>query len=328
MKPRIIITCGDVNGIGIECLVKSLVENIPDAHLVMTVGATVVQDYIDKAKLHATIVGTDLHVGKAVVELIDVGLTCPVEFGKNSAQAGALALASIDRAIEIVGAHHAHAIVTLPLNKKACVDAGWKYAGQTEMIGSNAAGSPLMILCAGTTRVAQVTTHIPLRAVADTITEKLVMQRLEEFSTSLRRDFGIPNPKIAVLGLNPHAGDEGVFGMEEIEIIKPAMDKMAALDSTFTSHGPFPADGFFSFGMYKLHDGVLAMYHDQGLTPIKLLASSGGVNVTAGLSVVRTSPDHGTAFDIAGTNQADHHSTTEAIILAMEIAKRRRVFAN
>lgn len=327
MKPRIIITCGDVNGIGIECLVKSLIESVPDAHLAMTVSAGVVQEYIAKAKLDATVVGTDLKVGNATVELIDVGKTCEVEFGKSSKEAGALALASIDRAIEIVAAHHAHAIVTLPLNKKSCVDAGWKHAGQTEMIGSNATGSPLMILCADTVRVAQVTTHIPLREVADAITETLVMQRLEEFSTSLRRDFGIPNPKIAVLGLNPHAGDEGVFGQEEIEIIAPAMEKMAKLDSSFTTHGPFPADGFFSFGMYAHHDGVLAMYHDQGLTPIKLLASSGGVNVTAGLSVVRTSPDHGTAFDIAGKNVAEHHSTTEAIILAMEIVKRRRLFS-
>jgi len=181
-----------------------------------------------------------------------------------------------------------------------------------------------MILAWQDVRVALATIHVPLREVAPLITLDHISERIASLIGALRTSFGIDRPRIAVLGLNPHAGENGTIGREEVDVIAPAIESMSAADPNAAIEGPFPADGLFGFGGYRQYDGILAMYHDQGLIPLKLLAQGGGVNITAGLRHIRTSPDHGTAFAIAGRNAADPASTMEAIDLAAEMVRRSK----
>lgn len=213
------------------------------------------------------------------------------------------------------------AIVTLPINKNALARVGWPYAGQTEMLGAFAHGEPLMVLCTHDVRVALATVHIPLRMVASTITTELVEHRIHQLRDHLRSALGIAEPSIAVLALNPHAGDNGIIGEEDNCIIAPAIERCTEAGMNVT--GPHPADGFFAFGEYQRYDGILAMYHDQGLIPLKLLAKGAGVNVTAGLPIIRTSPDHGTAYDRATSAEIDSTSSLLALEMAASLRRHR-----
>src|SRR5690606_5565445 len=198
----------------------------------------------------------------------------------------------------------------------------FSFAGHTEYLTSYfGAKDSLMFLVSEDLRVGVATGHIPLQDVPKSITSDLIEEKVKLMADSLKKDFGILKPKIAVLGLNPHAGEEGLLGQEEIEIIKPAIQKCK--NDGLLIFGPFPSDGFFGTGHFKKVDGILAMYHDQGLIPFKTLAFESGINFTAGLSVIRTSPDHGTAYDIAGKNLADEKSMREAIFLACDIVQAR-----
>ena len=255
---------------------------------------------------------------------METGVYTPVEFGRESAEAGRLAVGSIEKAYEMLAAGKYGAMLTLPISKHSIHLAGCRFPGHTEMLASLCnTSNPLMILFSAKFRVALATVHVPLRDVAGLLTEELIIGKTRQFNLSLMQDFGIGQPKIAVLGLNPHAGEEGDLGSEEIAVIMPAVKSLVY--QGIDADGPFPADGFFARKMHRQYDGVLAMYHDQGLIPLKLEAR-GGVNFTAGLPVVRTSPDHGTAFAIAGKGIADESGTLNALLAAERICKARRRF--
>lgn len=324
MTPRLVVTCGDVNGVGLECFLKGALHQPPTAEVSLIVDRQALMDTIHHLRLPVE-VGTDhLLAGSTRIGLIDLEHPTPVEFGRMRASAGAHAIDALERAATQVANGHADAVVTLPINKEACHLAGFSWPGQTEFFGARWGGAPIMILAWKTLRVALATVHVSLRSVPGSLSIDHLTERIRTLDRALRVDFGILPPRIAVLGLNPHAGENGTIGRSEIDVITPAIEEaVAAMASDTLVEGPFPADGFFGFGTYERFDGILAMYHDQGLVPLKLLARGGGVNVTSGLRHVRTSPDHGTAHAIAGTGKADPTSTIEAIALAAEIVERR-----
>ena len=246
-----------------------------------------------------------------------------VEFSKADPEAGKAALGALERAIEEYKEGLVDVIVTAPINKHTIQSETFAFPGHTEYIEErlgNGAKS-LMILMKDDFRVALVTGHIPVSQIASTITKELIQEKLAIFNHSLKQDFAIGAPRIAVLSLNPHAGDEGLLGKEEEEIIIPALKEMAARG--ILCYGPYPADGFMGSGNFTHFDGVLAMYHDQGLAPFKALAMDEGVNYTAGLPVIRTSPAHGTAYDIAGKGLASADSFRQAIYVAIDVFRNR-----
>ena len=216
------------------------------------------------------------------------------------------------------------ALVTAPIDKESIQSDDFRYTGHTEFLAAELGGEPLMMMCSDLLRMGLVTIHIPVTEISHDLTRQKIVTRLEQLRSSLKADFGIVEPRIAVLALNPHAGDGGLLGSEEEHIIRPAVNE--AYEKGILAFGPFAADGFFASGHYRDYDAVLAMYHDQGLTPFKTL-SPDGVNFTACLGSVRTSPDHGVAFDIAGQDKADPQSMRNAIYLATDIVNNRRAWA-
>ena len=247
-----------------------------------------------------------------------------VELGLPSTEAGSAALKALDRAMTDFRSGLYDVLVTAPINKATIQSPGFHFPGHTEYIETSVGDGQkaLMILMNETLRVALVTTHLPIKDVAKAITKEGIIEKTTIFHTALKRDFRISNPRIAVLALNPHAGDDGLLGQEEKEIISPAIEELAG--KGIQAFGPYPADGFFGSGAYDHFDGVLAMYHDQGLAPFKTIALESGVNYTAGLPIVRTSPDHGTAYDIAGQGKADENSMRQAIYTAIDVFRNRQ----
>ena len=243
--------------------------------------------------------------------------------GKVTPEAGAAALACLQKATEDLKAGNIHAVVTAPINKHNIQSEIFKFPGHTEYFTEAfEAKESLMFLVSEEIRVGVVTGHIPLGKVRGAINQEKISQKLSLMIDSLKKDFGIQKPKIAVLGLNPHAGEDGLLGNEEKEFITPVIENFKKKGNLV--FGPFPADGFFGAAQFKHYDGVLAMYHDQGLIPFKYIAFETGVNFTAGLSAVRTSPDHGTAYDIAGKNTASESSMLHAIFTAIDVIKNRK----
>ena len=247
-----------------------------------------------------------------------------VDLGLPSQEAGDAALRALDRAMTDYRSGLYDVLVTAPINKATIQSPGFHFPGHTEYIETSVGEGQkaLMILMNETLRVALVTTHLPIKDIARAITKEGIIEKATIFHTALKRDFRISNPRIAVLSLNPHAGDDGLLGTEEKDIIKPAIDELA--EKGIQAFGPYPADGFFGSGTYYRFDGVLAMYHDQGLAPFKTIALESGVNYTAGLPIVRTSPDHGTAYDIAGQGKADENSLRQAIYTAIDVFRNRK----
>jgi 4-hydroxythreonine-4-phosphate dehydrogenase len=327
---KLVISTGDVNGIGIEVFVKALLKSdiqqlLKSHELTLCGNSESFKDYVVKAKLPAHFQSNEIVVGEVVLKTLECENFAPVEFGRETKRAAQLAAEALDKAARATVLKSFDAILTLPISKHALQSIGWNFPGQTEML-AHVAGveKPMMILCSGGLRVALATIHIPLKDVAAAISKERIVEKITTLFKTLKEDFATPKPKIAVLGLNPHAGEAGAIGKEEIELLKPAIDE--AFKNGIDVDGPHPADGFFAHGAFKNYDGVLAMYHDQGLIPLKLIANGAGVNVTAGLPIVRTSPDHGTAYAIAGKNMADGASTAEAIQLAFEIVESRKKF--
>jgi len=246
-----------------------------------------------------------------------------ITLGEQNEIGGKYAFLSLEKAVDDLRAGIIDALVTAPINKHNIQQEGFNFPGHTEFLQAKTeAKDVLMFMVADELRIGVVTGHIPVKDIAGSISKEAIVQKLKMMNDSLRKDFWIQKPKIAVLGLNPHAGDNGLIGTEDEEIIKPAIQQ-AAEEGVFC-FGPYPADGFFAGDTYTKFDGVLAMYHDQGLIPFKHIASRKGINFTAGLPVVRTSPDHGTGYDIAGKNVASHDSFLEAIFAAVHIVERRR----
>lgn len=328
MKPSVIVSCGDVNGIGIECFVKALRLGVADCTMTLAVNIDALRHYLLLADLDAVVESDVMRVAGTAVQLINIDHKPDIEFGVVSKSSGLHAIESLNAAISHVLSKKSSVMLTLPISKEACTLAGWTHPGQTEMLGEADGSSSLMVLCHHSTRVALITGHIPLNSVSSVITPDLLKDKMIRFAKSLHRDFKISVSKIAVLGVNPHAGENGNISSEDVDIIGRTISSVNLLSENhpFTHwvfEGPFAADGFFAFDAYREYDGIIAMYHDQGLIPIKLLSHGAGVNYTSGLSFVRTSPDHGTAFSIAGKSLAQPSSTFQALNLGIEVYHAR-----
>ena len=328
-RPVIGITLGDFNGIGPEVIIKTF------ANLSMLKICTPV--IYGSGKLfqkYKKIIGIeDIHFqytkGADVIHHKKINLVnCweedhNLELGKVTEIAGTCARLALQKAAEDLKNGLIEAVVTAPINKKNIQSEDFKFPGHTEFFTNYFdAKESLMLLTSSDLRVAVVTGHIPVSQVATKVTSELILQKAKILLGSLKKDFGIQKPKIAILGLNPHAGDEGLIGDEESKVINPAIEQLKNAGNLV--FGPYSADGFFGMQQYKKFDAVLAMYHDQGLIPFKTIAFETGVNFTAGLSAVRTSPDHGTAYDIAGKGKADETSFREAVYQAVAILKSRK----
>lgn len=331
-KPVIGITHGDINGIGYEIITKALADNrIYDFFTPVVYGSSKVASYHRKM-LNVSDFAFNL-IKKAdvanrkranIVNINDQEIK--IELGKSTSIAGELALESLESAIDDMKAGLIDAMVTAPINKYNIQSKDFHFPGHTEYLASKFATEDyLMLMVSQSIRIGVVTGHIPLREVSNSLSTDLLMRKIQIMHQSLLQDFGIRNPRIAILGVNPHASDNGLLGTEEAEIIKPAIDK--AYDSGIMVFGPYAADGFFGSSAFTQFDGILAMYHDQGMLPFKTLAFDSGVNYTAGLPVIRTSPAHGTAYDIAGKDQASAESFRAALYLAAEIYHNRRRYA-
>lgn len=333
-KPRIAITLGDPNGVGPEVVLKSLTDARMRRYFQpLIVGSLgVLRQHAEKLGWAAMQIegvdAPDAEVGPDVLPVFDTvpGETPEIAWGQTTETAGRLSMLAVERATDLCSSGAVQAMVTAPISKEAISMAGFKVPGHTEFIADRVGTDTYtMMMVADSLRVGLVTGHMPIWDVPKGVTIESVLGRLRTIAGALRRDFGVERPKIAVLGLNPHAGDGGVLGREEIECIIPAIRE--ACDEGILSFGPFPADGFFAIGAYRVYDAVLAMYHDQGLVPFKTITFEQGVNYTAGLPIVRTSPDHGTAFGIAGQGKASPGSMRSALFLAVDIARRRLVEA-
>jgi 4-hydroxythreonine-4-phosphate dehydrogenase len=321
MRRRLIISCGDVNGIGLRCFVGALQHAPLDADITLAISPSVLEQCIEAYGLPRSVTADAWQIGSNTVTIDALASSAVITPGMADDDVSRLAIASLERAIDSVGNGTADAMVTLPINKHALQQVGWTFPGQTEMVAACVGGVPLMVLCTHDVRVALATVHIPIRRVADALSISGILDRIRQLHDHVQSDVGIAQPRIAVLAIDPHAGDYGTIGDDDGRIVAPAI--MAARTQRIDAHGPFPADGFFAFGTYRSFDGILAMDHDQGLIPLKVLAQGAGVNVTAGLRVVRTSPDHGTAYDRALADDVDAASTREALEMAVTIADRR-----
>ncbi|KGE13881.1 4-hydroxythreonine-4-phosphate dehydrogenase PdxA [Sphingobacterium deserti] len=328
-KLKIGITIGDVNGIGLEVVIKSLMDSrVFEFFTPIVYGNTKVASFHRKAigiqDFSFNVINSADQANPKRANMIncwqeDVKIT----LGEENEIGGKYAFLSLDKAVEDLNAGRIDALVTAPINKHNIQQEGFNFPGHTEFLqAKSAAGDVLMFMIADELRIGVVTGHIPVKDIATSVTKEAIVAKLKMMHDSLKKDFWIQKPKIAVLGLNPHAGDNGLIGTEDEEIVKPAIEQAKA-EGVFC-FGPYPADGFFASETYTKFDGVLAMYHDQGLIPFKHIASRKGVNFTAGLPIVRTSPDHGTGYDIAGKNIASHESFLEAIFAAVHIVERRR----
>ena len=329
-KIRVAITLGDINGIGPEIILKTFaVQEMLELCTPVIFGASKTLTYHRKAinaqPLQLNVCRDIAAVKAGAVNVMEV--TDPeakIDLGQPSKQAGEVARVSLEAATRALVAGDVDVLVTAPINKDNIHGPQFDFKGHTDYLEA-VAGEPhkaLMILCNDTLRVALVTTHLPLAQVPQAITADAVLEKLRAFDLSLKRDFALTTPRIAVLSLNPHAGENGLLGTEEADAIAPAIQR-ASDEEKILCFGPYPADGFFGNEQQRHFDGVLAMYHDQGLAPFKTLAMNEGVNFTAGLPFVRTSPDHGTGYDIAGQGVASEESLRHAIYAAIDIARNR-----
>jgi len=332
-KIKVGITHGDINGIGYEIILKVLEdERILELCTPVVYGSAKLAANYRKALGLGNIPfnqiesAADAHDGaNNIVNVVPEEVRA--EPGISSADAGKAAFAALERAVADIKNGDIDVLVTAPINKASIQSDDFKFPGHTEYLEAAASDeSPakaLMILCNDSMRVALMTTHIPLGKVPEAISKEGILAKLELFNRSLQRDFSIHAPRIAVLSLNPHAGDSGLLGTEEQDIIIPAINE--ARDRDIMAFGPYAADGFFGAGRFVKFDGILAMYHDQALAPFKAIAMESGINFTAGLPFVRTSPDHGTGYDIAGRGEASPESMRSAIYAAIDIWRNRRI---
>jgi 4-hydroxythreonine-4-phosphate dehydrogenase len=331
-KIRVAITSGDINGVGLETVIKVF----SDPRMAESI-TPIIYAHPEVIKAHRKVLegeefqyNTVNSASEALakkVNLVNVwkDFSGQVEFGKPDKDAGMFAFKSLEAAVNDLAANKVDVLVTSPINKDTIQSKDFDFPGHTEYLAKFAnTEKVLMFLVSDTLRVGIVTGHLPLKDVAQHITKERILEKLRLMTESLAKDFGVHRPKIAVLGLNPHAGDNGLLGSEEKDIILPAVRE--ANEKGMLAYGPFGADGFFGSGGYKRYDAVLAMYHDQGLAPFKALAFDNGVNFTAGLPVVRTSPDHGTCYDIAGKGIADESSLRAAIFTACDVYMQRKHF--
>lgn len=326
---RVGISIGDVNGIGPEVIIKALNDNriLLDCTPIIY-GSTKTLSYHKKAiREHDFMYQSCKSADDALNRKVNVvnvwNEEINFELGKATETGGKFALLSLEAATQDLASGKIDVLVTAPISKEAMAKSGFQFPGHTEYLADKAGmDEALMMMVGSNMRVALVSTHIPLKDVSTSLTKEAIFQKIKLFDKSLKADFGIIRPKIAVFGVNPHAGENGKMGTEEQDSILPAINQAKTED--ILAFGPFPADGFFGSSAMNQYDGILAMYHDQGLTAFKALSFDDGVNFTAGLPVVRTSPDHGTAFDIVGQGIASGQSMRSAIYLAMDVFRNQK----
>ena len=325
---KIGITIGDKNGIGPEVILKALKDpRILSGITPIIYGCESVLNHYKKTlgldQVNFECISSADKASHKKINLVNVLKNeSLVKEGAEEESSGSLAIKAIEVASADISSGKIDAIVTAPISKSVCQNAGFDFPGHTEFFISLSNGAEgIMILTSSLMNIALVTTHVPLKEVSSFITKETIISKAEVFHQSLQKDFGILNPKIAILSLNPHSGENGKIGTEEIEVQIPAINELRA--KNILAFGPFPTDGFFGSSAPSNYDGVLAMYHDQGLSVFKALSFDEGVNYTAGLPIVRTSPDHGTAFDIAGKNQASETSMRNALYSAADIFTNR-----
>ena len=324
------ISVGDLNGIGSEIILKTFEDTRMLELCTPVIFANVKIMSFAKKNLDATIAlhGIDkieqLLPGK--INVLNVWKeSVTIEYGVNDENVGKYAIKSFTAATKALKDGQIDVLVTAPINKYNIQSEEFKFPGHTDYLNQELEGDALMLMVQDDLRVGLITDHVPVNEVASHLTEALIKSKIETIKKSLIQDFSISKPKIAVLGLNPHAGDGGVIGKEDDEILRPAIKKL--FESGTLAFGPYAADGFFGSGQYEKFDAVIATYHDQGLIPFKTLSFGKGVNYTAGLNKIRTSPDHGTAYDIAGKGIADYNSFKEAVYLAIDIFHSRNEYA-
>lgn len=328
---RVGITLGDTNGIGCEVAIKTLLDNrIYELFTPVVYGPSKAVAYYKKTiegaeNFQYTIINSPSEIRPRRVNLVNTTKEeIAIEPGTATADSGRAAVDALHAAVKGLRNGDIDAVVTGPINKENVQAQGFGHTGHTEFFAAEFGGVPLMMMCSELLKVGLVTTHLPLNEVSEQITRERIVTQLKRLRHALIQDFGVVEPRIAVLSLNPHSGDGGLLGEQEQTVIKPAI--LDAIAGGVYAFGPFPADGFFAAAGYAKYDAVLAMYHDQGLTPFKALTPQ-GVNFTAGLSVVRTSPDHGVAYDIAGADKADPDSMRDAVYMALDILRSRENYA-
>lgn len=324
------ITQGDSNGIGYEVIIKALSdERCLDMFTPVIYGSSKIFGFYKKqlhniGQINTNVISSASEARPKTVNIVNClsDDLCVSEPGRSTKEAAKSGIIALDTAIKEAKAGLIDVLITAPINKKAITDAGFQHPGHTEYLQKEFDCKDVaMIMVCDRLKIAVVTGHIQLKDVASKITTAKILTKLRVVKAALERDFCIDNPKIAVLGLNPHCGDGGLLGEEELNSIIPAVKK--ANEENIMAFGPFSPDGFFGMGNYEKYDAVLAMYHDQGLIPFKSIAFEDGVNYTAGLPIVRTSPDHGTAYDMAGRDEADPRSMMASIYTAIDIARNR-----
>lgn len=328
-KIKVGISVGDTNGIGIEIILKTFEDNrILDFCIPIIFASTKVISYHKKALNINTQVHGIESIKKAThnkVNLLNIWKELiDIELGEATEISGKCAFESLQSATNALKENDIDVLVTAPINKHNIQSDKFNFKGHTEYLENNFDGESLMILMTDEIKIGLITGHIPINKVAETITSELIKKKVEIMHTTLVQDFNIRKPKIAILGLNPHCGDNGVIGTEDDEIVKPVIEEIQKTGKVV--YGPYAADSFFGSESYKKFDAVLAMYHDQGLAPFKTLSFGNGVNFTAGLSRIRTSPDHGTAYEIAGKGIANNNSFKEALFSAISIYKIRNEY--
>lgn len=325
-KIRVGISIGDFNGIGPEIILKSLKDKtITDFFTPVIFGSGKLFTYqknVFKLQTNFNNINSPKEAQGGKINMVNlIKENSNIEFGVPTEESTKLAIVSLEAATEALLNQEIDVLVTAPINKDEMIKYGFAHAGHTGYFEEKAQKKAVMFMVTDELKVAVSTHHIPVSEVAQHITKEKIKKQVKQLVSTLKEDFCVEKPKIAVLGLNPHAGDGGVIGREEIEIIQPAIKEL--FDQGIMAFGPYPADSFFQPEKYKAYDAVLAMYHDQGLTPFKTIAYEEGVNYSAGLPFIRTSPDHGVAYDIAGKNLADETSFSEAIFTAIKIFKNR-----
>ncbi len=327
-KMKIAISCGDLNGIGIETLLKSFHDNRMFSYCtpILYANESIVsahQSTLDRVDVAFHEINQADQAKEGVLNILNcIPSDLTINLGKPDNSLSKHVVTSLSKATESVIQQHNDALITLPINKDVISKADFQYTGHTEYLREKAGvEESLMFLVSPIMRVGLVTNHDPIKQVAEKVSQETICKKIRIMNQSLKQDFGITKPKIAVMGLNPHAGDNGLIGHEEQSIIIPALEQLK--NEGVICVGPYSSDGFFGMGLYSKFDGVMAMYHDQGLLPFKMICFDDGVNFTAGLPFIRTSPDHGTAYDIAGKDLASAESVRNAIFMAADIRKQR-----
>lgn len=330
-KIRVGISVGDLNGIGMEVIIKTFLDKrMMDFCTPIVFASSKVASFHRKVleikNFSFNIINSFKNINDKQANLINCwDEDVVLNIGESSEEVGKYAYLSLEKAKESLKNNEIDVLVTAPINKSSIQKNKEDFIGHTEYLEQNFEGKSLMMMISSNMKIAFVTSHVPLVEVPKLLTKTKISENLKMINETLIQDFGIRKPKIAVIGLNPHAGEEGMLGKEEEEIIIPAIQETKEKENIL-SFGPFPADSFFTPSNLKKYDAILSMYHDQGLTPFKTLSFSEGVNYTAGLNIVRTSPVHGTAFDIAGKNKAEEQSFRESVYLACDIIKKRREY--